>query len=135
MRILNKFFGSSKIQEEFQKSIMLKIPLIISAIDKIEFTFKGNQISKRNSEVVILFEFLSSQLVIEGEFIDEIINENHFIINRIESLNDTPEIFISKIEFPDVIVMKCIIYRNYILFQGTLENWSFKVYDNFRISH
>ena len=135
MNFINKLFGSSKIQEEFQKSIALNIPLIIYSIDRIEFTIKNNQLSKRNCPTAMVFDFSTNQLIIQGDFFNEIINGNHFIIMRIENINDTPEFFISQTGFSDVIVMKCIVYRKYILFQGTLKNWSFKVFDDFKISH
>jgi len=53
MLFLNKLFGPSKIQEEFQKSIVLKIPLLIYGIDKIEYTIKGKQIVEKDPHTAI----------------------------------------------------------------------------------
>jgi hypothetical protein len=134
MNLINKMFGPSKIQEEFQKSIALKLHLNISEIDKAEFTIQGNQISKKNSNTSASFDFNSNMLIFSGDWFDEIFNDFIFDIVRIEKTNKFCEIYLSRGDSRDI-VMKCLIYRSHILFQGILENWSFKISGNFKISH
>ncbi len=135
MGVLFKLFGSSKLQEEFQKSMSLRLPLIISSINDIEFTFKQTQLRKKNCSTKILFDFENNLLFIRGNLFEELFDETSFQITRASNLSGIIEIFISPAHSSDVIVMKCIVYRNDILFQGTLENWDCKISNHFQISH
>ena len=135
MSLISKLFGPSKIQEEFQKSISLKLRLIISSINEIEFSIKQTQIKKKNSLTTILFDFESSLLFIQGDLFEELFDDTCFQIARINNFPDAPEICLSTIDSSDIIVMKCIAHRNDILFQGTLANWHCIISSNVQISH
>jgi len=135
MVVISKFFGPSKLQEEFKKSITLKLRLIISSINEIEFSIRETQLKKKNSTTSILFDFATNLLFIRGDLFEELTNDTCFIIARINKLTYATEIYLSRVGSSDIIIMKCLIYRNSILFQGTLENWHCKISSNIQISH
>ncbi|MBO0329741.1 hypothetical protein [[Muricauda] lutisoli] len=133
--MIRKLFGPSKLQEEFQKSISLQLRLIISSIDEMEISIKQSQIKKKNSLTKIIFNFETNIFLIQGDQFEEVFNDTRFQIVRIDNLPDVTEIYLSEIDSSDIIVIKCIVYRNYILFQGALENWHFKISSSVQISH
>lgn len=135
MEVISKLFGPSKLQEEFQKSITLKLLLIISSINEIEFSIRDIQLKKKNSTTNIIFDFSSNLLFIKGDLFEELTKDTCFLISRINKLSDTTEIFISRIGSSNLIIMKCLIYRNSISFQGTLENWHCEISKDIKISH
>ncbi len=133
--MFTKIFGPSRLQEEFQKSINLKLRLIVSSIKEIEFSIRQTQLKKKNSLTNILIDFENEVLIIQGDLFEELFNETFFQIVKINNLAEPLEIFLSNNVASEIIVMKCIVYRNYILFQGTLDNWHCKISNNIQISH
>lgn len=135
MGIINKLFGPSKLQEEFNKSLSLKWQLIISSTDNAEFYVNQTAIRKKNSLTTLHFDFDNKLLFIKGDLFKEIIFNDCFEISRVNYLANDLEIYLSGIGDLNKIVMKCIIYRNYILFQGTLSNWHCKISNIIVIGH
>jgi hypothetical protein len=135
MGLINKVFGLSKLQEEFRKSRILELKLEITSIEEIEFSINGNQIKKLNSLTNIIFDFENQILFISGDLFEELFDNSFFYISSIIDILDTMEIYISLINSNDVIFMKCIVYRNHILFQGNLSNWNCKISKRIKISH
>lgn len=133
--MITKLFGQSRLQEEFKKSILLKLQLLIHSISEIEVSQNQNSIVKRNSFTNILFNFNESSLTIQGDSLKDVLSEDHFQIVRVNNDSEPCEIFLSDIYSTDIIVMKFTIYRNYILIEGTLDNWHCKISKNINISH
>ena len=133
--MITKLFGPSRLQEEFQKSIILKLQLIISSINEIEFSIRQIQLKKKNSLTNILIDFEKELLIIQGDLFEELFDETCFQLARINHFTEPTEIFLSHRNSSEIIVMKCIIYRNHILFQGTLDDWHCKISNNIQISH
>lgn len=133
--MLTKLFGQSRLQEEFRKSIILKLQLIIDSIREIEISQNQNSLIIKNSLTSIFFDFKQNTLMIKGDSLSQVLNENYFRIARIDDHSEPCEIFLSNLYNSEVIVMKFAIYRNYILIEGTLSNWHCKISKDVNIFH
>jgi hypothetical protein len=133
--MLTKLFGRSRLQEEFKKSILLKLELIIDSIGEIEVSQNQNSIIIKNSLTSIFFDFKQNTLSIKGDSLSQVLNENEFRIARIEDHSEPCEIFLSNLYNSEVIVMKFSIFRNYILIEGTVSFWHCKISKDVNIFH
>jgi hypothetical protein len=133
--MLTKLFGQSRLQEEFKKSILLKLQLLIDSISEIVVSQNQNSIIIKNSLTSIHFDFKQNTLIIKGDSFAHILNENYFMIARIDDHAEPCEIFLSNFYNTDIIIMKFSIYRNSILIEGTLSNWHCKISNDVNISH
>jgi hypothetical protein len=133
--MLTKLFGQSRLQEEFKKSILLKLELLIFSIQEIEVVINGNSIRKMNSLSNIHFDFKCNSLKIEGDFLKDCLNEDFFQIATVQSDSEPYEILLSNSINPEIITAKVRIFRSYLLIEGTLENWYCKLSKDIKISH
>jgi hypothetical protein len=133
--MLTKLFGQSRLQEEFKKSILLKLDLLIFSIEEIEVVINGIGIRKMNSLSNIHFDFKYNSLKIQGDFLRDCINDDYFHMARIQSDSEPYVILLSNFNAPEIIKMKVTIFRSYLLFEGTLDNWHCKLSKDIKISH
>ncbi len=133
--MITKLFGQSRLQEEFKKSILLKLQLLIDSISDIEMSQNLNSLTFRNSLTSIFFDFKNNTLTIKGDSFLHVLNEKYFLISRIDDHAEPCEIYLSNYYNTDIILMKFSIYRNHILIEGTLSNWHCKISKDVKISH
>jgi hypothetical protein len=133
--MITKLFGQSRLQEEFKKSILLKLQLLIDSISEIEVSRNQQRLTIRNSLTSFFFDFNQNTLTIKGDSFNNVLNDNYFLITRIDDHTEPCEIFFSNFYNTDIIIMKLSIYRNYILFEGTLSNWHCKISKDINITH
>lgn len=128
MGILSKYFGPSKLEEDFKKAISLKWVLIIEPIGAVYVQKDQITIKKSNALLNFQFNFKDRYLLIQGDFFEEDTRENQFKISHIINQNDKLEIYYSSFDDTSLILVKCIINREYILLERTLSNWHCKLF-------
>jgi hypothetical protein len=130
MGLFSKVFGPSQFQSEVQKANDLQWFFIINNIREVEFSF-GNSFVKENfTSSILIFDFSSGILSIEGDLVSEVFNyQVEFQIIKHQFI-DGDLVFYLSMPTNNNIVMTCIVKRNYLLFEGTRSYWYAKLYSN-----
>ena len=131
MGFINKLFSSSRLQEDFMRCVGLDWVLVIENIHGLEYSIGQNVYRNNYDNSVLIFNFKSDELIVNGKITEDVFNnKEHFRIKRPYPLTTEPEFLFYSIDDLSKVVMKCQVYRNYLLFEGTLVNWSCKLREN-----
>ena len=105
--------------------------LVIENIHGLEYSVGHNVYRNNFDNSTLIFDFKSDELFVKGKITEDVFsNKGHFLIKRPYPLKTEPEFLFYSVDDLSKAVMKCKVNRNYLLFEGTLVNWSCKLREN-----
>jgi hypothetical protein len=127
MAFLKNLLGYSNLQDDFNKSNILKLNLVIHKINKSDLKINNNSVNKLNDITKINFDFKENRMTIIGEMFSSVFPWKIFDIKNMSNNKSYLEIILSIAENGNNVFMIIKIYRNEILFLGNLSNWDCKI--------
>ena len=130
MGLFSKVFGPSQFQNEVQKANSLNWFLVINNIKDLEFSFGSSYVKQNFTNSLLIFDFASRALLIQGDLVTEVFNyqadfqiiKNNFVEGDL--------VFYLSLMSDNNIVMTCTVKRDHLLFEGTRNNWYAKLHSN-----
>lgn len=130
MGLFTKVFGPSQFQNEIQKANSLHWFFIINNIHDLEFSFGNSRVKQNFTSSILIFDFSSGLLLIKGDLVTEVFNyEAEFQIIKNQFVEGDLVFYLSLLS-ENNIVMTCTVKRDYLVFEGTRNNWFAKLQAN-----
>lgn len=127
MAFLTNLLGYSNLQDDFNKSNILKLNLVIHNIKKSDLKINNNSVNKLNDITKINFDFKANRMTIIGELFSSVFPWKEFDIKNMTNNKSYLEIILSIAGNGNNAFMFIQIYRSEILFLGNLSNWDCKI--------
>lgn len=127
MSFLKNLLGYSKLQEDFDKSNILKLKLELYNITKYDLKINNNSVNKLNDITRIYFDFNENTLEIDGELFSSVFQWNEFNIKNVINRDGYLELALSIKELDNNVFMFIKVYRSEILFLGNRSNWDCRI--------
>jgi hypothetical protein len=128
MGLISKFWGPSKLQEQFDQAIGLNWVLLIKNINRLEHSF-GNGTSAVQSfpDSYLAFDFFARMFVVTGSLRHEVFNNyGDFEVCGDDKVNGDLVLYLLSNIRPKLL-LTCTINRNYIIFENQERNWFVKL--------
>jgi hypothetical protein len=130
MGLFNKIFGPSEFQLEFQKAHSLKWFLAVKNINSVEYTYRNSKVKNSFLSSIIIFDFENDFIHLRGDIIPEVFDYQEIFQIVKHTLVEGELIFYISPVYDNEIVMKCIVRRDYILFEATRRHWIASINSN-----